>query len=176
MQRASGVPMIPGRPSPVIRAPDRDSNNRPGSVEEASRRGVPPVLYADLERCRHSMEILHEFQNVYDIPVSVVDVGKTTAPAWLRGTPSVVVGTDVYCGDTAFTFLESLSHANSQPGRPEQSSVQDIVSGKGKRGDNKGCGLSDAFCDPPQVSEEEASKKYAGSVDDALAKLMQGRA
>ena len=123
------------------------------------------------------MELFHEIQNVYKIPCSVVDVQESlNIPGWLKGTPSIVKGSDVYCGDTAFMFVDSLSHSMSQPSRPKQSSVQDIVSGKGRKGDNKGgCGLSDAFCEPKQISEEEANKKYGGSVDDAMARLMQNR-
>lgn len=172
---SSGVPM-PGRPSPVIRVPERE-RNRPEAqpmVEEIE----PQIrLYVNSRGCKYSMELYHEIQNVYKIPVEVVDVkdGGGNVPRWLKGTPSVVVGTDVYCGDTAFMFIESLSHKNSQPARPEQASVQDIVSGKGRKSDNRGCGLSDAFCAPPQISEEEASKKYSGSVDDAMARLMQNR-
>ena len=122
------------------------------------------------------MELLHDIQYVYKMDVNVVDIQScSNIPPWMKGTPSIVVGKDVYCGDTAFMYVESLSHNKSQPSRPEQSSVQDIVSGKGRKGDNKGCGLSDAFCAPRQISEEEASKKYSGSVDDAMARLMQNR-
>jgi len=138
---------------------------------------IDMTIYINSKDCRHSMELLHEIQNVYKFPVNVVDVSDVVSriPKWLRGTPSIVVGNDVYCGDTSFLFIESLSHKQSQPDRPSQSSVQDIVSGKRKKGDDKGCGLSDAFCEPPQISEEEAAKKYSVSVDDMMAKLMQGR-
>lgn len=174
---SSGVPM-PGRPSPVIRVPERE-RNRPGELGGNVRDEVvePEItLYVNSSECRYSMELCHEIQNVYKIPCSVVDVqGGINIPPWLKGTPSIVKGSDVYCGDTAFMFVESLSHSISQPSRPKQSSVQDIVSGKGRKSDNKGCGLSDAFCEPKQISEEEADKKYGGSVDDAMARLMQNR-
>ena len=172
---SSGVP-VPGRPSPVIRVPEKERMRAESQVTEASIE-VDMTLYINSKECRHSMELLHEIQNVYRFPVSVIDTSEvvTRIPKWLKGTPSIVVGNDVYCGDTAFLFIESLSHKQSQPDRPSQSSVQDIVSGKGRKGDDKGCGLSDAFCEPPQISEEEAAKKYSVSVDDMMAKLMQGR-
>ena len=167
---------IPGRPTPFIRVPERE-RNRPepqGSISEVEQE---ITLYVNSEVCRHSMELYHDIQNVYKIPVNVVDVsrGLHVIPEWLKGTPSIVVGTDVYCGDTAFKFIESLSHKKSQPSRPQQSSVQEIVSGKGRKSDNKGCGLSDAFCPPHQISEEEASKKHSVSVEDAMARLMSNR-
>lgn len=170
----SGIPM-PGRPSPVIRVPDREKNREDSNTSVMS--DEPKItIYVHSSKCKHSMELCHDIQNVYKIPCSVVDVKMcANIPVWLKGTPSIVMGTDVYCGDTAFMFIESLSHKNSQPSRPEQSSVQDIISGKGRQSDNKGCGLSDAFCPPPQISEEEASEKYSVSVEDAMAKLMQNR-
>lgn len=177
---SSGVPM-PGRPSPVIRVPERE-RNRPGEIGESvghTSSGTYTqeiTLYVNSRGCKHSMELCHEIQNVYKIPCSVVDVQKSVdIPRWLKGTPSIVKGTDVYCGDTAFMFIESLSHSISQPPRPKQSSVQDIISGKGRKSENKGCGLSDAFCEPKNISEEEANKKYGGSVDDAMARLMENR-
>ena len=175
----SGVPM-PGRPSPVIRVPERE-RNRPGEIGGALRSEEhvtePEItLFVNSRNCRHSMDLCHEIQNVYKIQCSVVDVQDSiNIPGWLKGTPSIVKGSDVYCGDTAFMFVESLSHSMSQPSRPEQSRVQDIVSGKGRKSETKGCGLSDAFCEPKHISEEEANKKYGGSVDDAMARLMQNR-
>lgn len=177
---SSGVPM-PGRPSPIIRVPERE-RNRPGELGGSMGHAIsgpdtPEItLYVNSKGCKHSMELCHEIQNVYKIPCSVVDVQQgINIPGWLKGTPSIVKGIDVYCGDTAFMFIESLSHSISQPPRPKQSSVQDIVSGKGRKSDNKGCGLSDAFCEPKKISEEEANKKYGGSVDDAMARLMENR-
>jgi hypothetical protein len=169
---------MPGRPSPVIRVPERERNRPESRSAETPAASPSPaaIIYVNSAGCKYSMELLHDIQNVYNIPVSVVDVAKSgNIPPWLRGTPSIVVGTDVYCGDTAFMYVESLSHRQSQPARPDQSSVQDIVSGKGRKNDNMGCGLSAAFCAPPQISEEEASRKYSGSVDDAMARLMQNR-
>ena len=172
----SGVSM-PGRPSPVIRMPQREESSLKSGTPMDPHTGKPQMtLYVDSKRCKYSMELCHSVQDVYKIPVNIVDLQTCSqVPSWMKGTPSIVVGKDVYCGDTAFMYVESLSHSMSQPSRPEQASVQDIVAGKGRKNDNKGCGLSEAFSAPPQISEEEASKKYSGSVDDALAKLMQDR-
>lgn len=176
----------PVRLAPIIRAPDREANNTQRRVQHNKQPPAKPepmfTLYVNSAECRHSVDLMKEIRDVHRIPCNVIDVADgVNVPSWLKGTPSIVVGTDVYCGDTAFDFAASVGaeHASqdSTPSHGQTSSFQDIVSGKcGKKNDGIGCGLSKAFAAPVTISEEEAEKKYSGSVDDVLARMMQARA
>lgn len=182
----------PVRLAPIIRAPDREeaaSNHaRPGQRTKHLARSEPEsvfTVFVNSAVCPHSVSLMNDIRNVHRIPCTVIDVadGKNVPP-WLYGTPSIVVGTDVYCGDTAFDFVASMaSSVNQRQGSKGSDnlhapSFQDIVAGKAaqkERGDGIGCGLTNAFSPPVQISEEEAQRKHSGSVDDAMAKLMQAR-
>lgn len=192
----SRVP-APVRLAPIIRAPDREAKNdtqrrastKPPKTMASTEPPKEPVftVYVNSSKCRHSGDLVNAIRDVHRIPCSVVDVaGGKNVPVWLRGTPSIVMGTDVYCGDTAFEFVASISaehesqvanvNLNDSPvGQPP--CFSDILSGKGAKAKNEGigCGLSQAFAAPVAISEEEAAKKYSGSVDDAMSRLMQSR-
>ena len=176
----------PVRLAPIIRAPDRETDHAQRSVRQQPKTEIEPVftIYVNSALCRHSADLLREIRETYRVPCSVIDVsGGLSVPTWLKGTPSIVVGTDVYCGDTAFEFVATVSanresHENApDPTLGQTSSFTDIFSGKSakKKNEGIGCGLSQAFSPPVCVSEEEVAKKYSGSVDDAMAKLMQSR-
>lgn len=175
----------PVRLAPIIRAPEREANNTHRRVQHKQPSLDPQPLfsiYVNSAECRHSADIMREIRDVHRVPCTVIDVADgVNIPTWLRGTPSIVVGTDVYCGDTAFEFVASVSvnHAStsteSKATVDQTSSFQDIVSGKRGKSDGIGCGLSKAFSPPLCISEAEAEKKYSGSVDDAMARLMQSR-
>lgn len=176
----------PVRLAPIIRAPDREANNNKMRVQQQPKTELEPVftIYVNLAACRHSVDLLREIREVHRVPCSVIDVADgLSVPAWLKGTPSIVVGTDVYCGDTAFEFVATVSvshesHENASASSLGQtSSFADILSGKSakKKSEGIGCGLSQAFSPPVCISEEDAAKKYSGSVDDAMARLMQSR-
>lgn len=178
--RGTGV-QIPGRQAPVIRVSERE-RNRPDNIhpginqrEEVS---VEPeiILYINSPQCMHSAQLLHEIQNVHKLQCKVIDVhGCSNIPEWLRGTPSLVVENGVYCGDTAFIKVEELSKERSLGStKPGKSSVEEIVSGK-KKGDQKGCSLMDAFCEPVSISEEEANAKYSGDINDVIKRAMESR-
>lgn len=177
----------PVRLSPIIRAPDREANNTQRRVKHKQK---PPVkqeplftIYVNSSICKHSVDLMREIRDVYRVPCTVIDVASgVSVPTWLKGTPSIVVGTDVYCGDTAFDFVASIGETQETRASPDSSvdqatSFQDIISGESskKRNDGIGCGLSMAFCEPVQISEEEAEKKYSVSVDDVMSRLMQSR-
>lgn len=173
----------PIRLAPIIRAPEREASNTQSRGQHRQTPLSPEpmfTMYVNSTSCRHSVDLMKEIRDVHRLPCKVVDVADgVNIPTWLRGTPSIVLGTDVYCGDTAFDFAASLGvEHESQKSSPlgQTSSFQDMVSGKnGKNGDGIGCGLSKAFSPPVSISEAEAEKKYSGSVDDAMAKLMQYR-
>lgn len=191
----SRVP-APVRLAPIIRAPDREAKNdtqrrapkKPMKTTEPVAPTEPMfTVYVNSSKCRHSGDLMNAIRDVHRIPCSVIDVaGGKNVPVWLRGTPSIVMGTDVYCGDTAFEFVASIgigAEHESQDASLNDSPVgqppcfSDILSGKGAKAKNEGigCGLSQAFAAPVAISEEEAAKKYSGSVDDAMSRLMQSR-
>lgn len=181
------VPM-PVRLAPIVRAPDREEKNVERRVQQQSVQSssMQPdlTIFVNSSECRHSVDLLRDIRDVHRVPCTVVDISNgAEIPSWLKGTPSIVVGTDVYCGDTAFQLAESIfiNHANTSPHPTGENTVSgalpfaDIISGKGGKSKDRGCGLSEAFCAPTQISEEEAQAKYSGSVDDAMARLMQAR-
>ena len=176
----------PVRLAPIIRAPDRQANNNPQRrAQQQQPSHLEPVftVYVNSAQCRFSADLMAEIRDVHHVPCTVIDVAAgIDIPSWLKGTPSIVVGTDVYCGDTAFEFaastgacLRKQGSATSSDG--EATSFQDILTGKSSKSKNDGigCGLAKAFSPPVRISEEEAEKKYSGSVDDAMARLMQSR-
>ncbi|CAM9091361.1 unnamed protein product [Ectocarpus sp. 12 AP-2014] len=180
----NNVVPAPVRLAPIIRAPDRQAHNNSVQRRPSQKKENPVfTLYVNSSVCAHSADLMRDIRDVYHIPCTIIDVANGEGiPAWLKGTPSVVVGTDVYCGDTAFDFVASIAANPSECGRisatsPQGSSVEDIVSGKSAKAKNGaiGCGLAKAFSPPVCISEEEAEKKYSGSVDDAVARLMQSR-
>lgn len=180
------------RLAPVIRAPDREEKNmQRQSMQARPNLGPGPgpgpgpdfTIYVNSSECRHSVELLRNIRDVHRVPCTVIDISNgANIPSWLKGTPSIVVGTDVYCGDTAFQIAESIfvnqhtaSHPIGETSVLGASSFTDILSEKGRKSEQKGCGLSEAFSQPRHILEGEAEKKYSGSVDDAMAKLMQSR-
>jgi hypothetical protein len=173
---------IPGRQAPVIRVSEREmnrpENQQPLGMNEREIVQVEPqiTLYINSPVCMHSAQLLHEIQNVHKMPCTVIDVyGLKNIPSWLRGTPSLVVENDVYCGDTAFAKVHELSMERSVSGVSlAKSPLEDIVSGK-KRVEQKGCSLQDAFAPPPVISEEEANAKYSGDMNDILKRAMESR-
>lgn len=176
----------PVRLAPIIRAPEREEKKGHGRVQQKqSSFKTEPVftVYVNSAECMHSADLMKEIRDVHRVPCTVIDVADgAKIPAWLKGTPSIVVGTDVYCGDTAFEFVASVGvdhETQASPDSPlgQTSSFQDMVSGESakKRNDGIGCGLSKAFSPPVRISDEEAEKKYSGSVDDVMARLMQSR-
>lgn len=125
---------------------------------------------------------MKEVRDIHRLPCNVVDVASgVNIPTWLKETPSIVVGKDVYRNDTAFEFAASVvvEHHQSQRCSPfidQTYSFQDMVSGKGgENSDSIRCRLSEAFPPPVSISEAEAKKKYFGPVDDAITRLMQSR-
>lgn len=177
----------PVRLAPIIRAPDREANNTQRRVQHKQPSSKPEpafTVYVNSAQCMHSADLMRQIRDVHRVPCTVIDVADgVDIPVWLKGTPSIVVGTDVYCGDTAFEFVASVAvdhQSQASTGSSlhgQASSFQDIVSGESakRRNDGIGCGLSKAFSPPVCISEEEAAKKYSGSVDDAVARLMQSR-
>lgn len=170
----------PVRLAPIIRAPEREANNTQRRVQH--KQPFPKTepmftVYVNSSECRHSADLMREIRDVHGIPCTVIDVaeGGVSIPTWLKGTPSIVVGTDVYCGDTAFEFAASVGIDHASSPDAQTSSFQDIVSGKRGKSEGIGCGLSTAFSPPVRMSEAEAEKKYSGSVDDAMARMMQSR-
>lgn len=177
MTPGTNIPIpAPVRLAPIIRAPEREANNTQMRGQLAAPEPMF-TMYVNSTKCRHSVDLMKQVRDVHRLPCNVVDVASgVNIPTWLKGTPSIVVGKDVYCGDTAFDFAASVGLEHHQSQGHQTSSFQDMVSGKGgKQSDGIGCGLSKAFSPPVSISEAEAEKKYSGSVDDAMARLMQSR-
>lgn len=164
---SGGARIPPGRMMPITRVPEREEKR----IEKENKASF--TMYIDTKNCRHSRELLRLVKDDHKIPCTIVDISVEGIPSWLTGTPNIVVGTDVYCGDTAFQYIESSmqSSVNNQT----NSSVHDIVSGKGKKDNSKGCGLDDAFCAPPQINEEESSAKHSVSLDAVMSRMMADR-
>ena len=86
------------------------------------------VVYVSY-KCAHSHALLEYINNsgievgdvcyIEDVPV---------LPKWVVGTPTVIHKTDVYCGDAAFSFIESL---NGRPKRPSFMDSGADVQGQG---------------------------------------------
>ncbi|CAM9101416.1 unnamed protein product [Sphacelaria rigidula] len=176
----------PVRLAPIIRAPEREANSTHRRVQhkQPSVKQEPVfTVYVNSAECKHSADLMREIRDVHNVPCTVIDVADgVNIPTWLRGTPSIVVGTEVYCGDTAFDFVASVGADHGQQPSPDSqsdqtSSFQNIVSGESSknRNDGIGCGLSTAFSPPVRISDEEAEKKYSVSVDDVMTRLMQSR-
>lgn len=175
---------MPGRPGVIIRPPDRESSNANkqvvgtlGSSNSSTVLQGDFTVYVNSQQCKHSNELLHDMSRVYKIEGEIIDICNTPrVPSWLPGTPSIVHGENVYCGNSAFSFLESFVHQQSQPTKPQPESVQAMINGNAsKASDTKGCGLQQAFSKPVESSEEDLNQRYAQSTDQMMAKMMELR-
>lgn len=171
---------IPNRPGIIIREPERERkrDQKPSKMDSSIGSKIDPsivenmkpkpqnifTIFTNFSKCKYSQEIL-DFATERHLPFQHRDVDSETAPNWLPGTPSVVYGDSVYCGDSAFKFVQSFENIPSEPEKP---------STKGKIKDNTlGCDFASAFSAPKEISDND--KKYELSTDEMMQRLLQGR-
>lgn len=126
-------------------------------------RGQDLKIFTRVDVCPYSKQLLqlaHERQ----IKFANHDLSNDSPPSWLPGTPTVVDNRDVYCGDAAFSFIESISISkDSEDLKKIQNPVRDGI----------GCGLSQAFM--PPTKEEVNESDFNVSTDDMVARVLAGR-
>jgi hypothetical protein len=182
----------------VMVGPDRDKHNpnkvihantpstslsqsRPGSAAET-------ILFVDSQHCEFSVQLM---QLSYDHGLSIqfYDISEKQAPSWLPVTPTVLVGQEVFCGDSAFAYIESLlrpaaSSASQYQVQSPQQQVQQIAEevplagpkvGQASAMKKGGASLASAFKAPVERDEEELARKYSGSVEANMQKMLAAR-
>ena len=176
---------VPRRPAIIMSVPERegkagakciiDSSATAGVSADAPSPPKPPdiTVYTNSGVCPHGEALLAEMKGC---AFNHVDVSQCKAPSWLPGTPTVVHNNSVYCGDTAFAFVQSFDLPKS--GQPDTTphAVETPPANpfsKHAPDNHAGCGLSKAFA-PPEVVEVDESK-FAESTDDAMQRLLAGR-
>lgn len=171
---------VPARPPVIIRAPDREKSKERkmdsslGSgidqkvvdkINTSSQNKPEFVVYTNSNVCRYSDDLV-EIAQKRGLSFNKIDVSFSTPPSWLPGTPSVVCGGDVYCGDAAFQFVENLPVAENLP--LEERGIHE------ERGnDNVGCSIKTAFAPPKQIEVDES--QFNISTEDMMQKLLAGR-
>lgn len=170
---------VPNRPGIVIREPERErkKGEKPVNMDSAIGSAIDKnlvenmkapkqdviIIYTNVSKCKFSPDIL-DLAIQRKIPFQQQDVDATTAPAWLPGTPSVVHGDSVYCGDAAFKFVETLT-CKKETEKP---------SNKGKIKDKAlGCDFASAFSAPQEVDDND--QKYQVSTDEMMQRILRGR-
>ncbi|ACH46803.1 unknown [Feldmannia species virus] len=119
-------------------------------------------IYTHCSRCPFSKEIVDLAKSLQNI--SMFDLGQIDPPPWLPGTPTVVDGADVYCGDAAFSFLETLEDIDDNSDENPRPS---------KRPGDYGQALAQAFKSPEPIDVDESS--FDVSTDDMLERILAGR-
>jgi len=119
---------VPNRPGLIIRAPCRDNADKSnmdsslGSgvsddvmkrVLDSSQNKPEVVIYTNSGVCPYSDDLVNLSQR-NGINIQRIDVSQKNPPSWLPGTPSVVYHGNVYCGDAAFNFIESLENPKTE--------------------------------------------------------------
>ena len=171
---------VPNRPGIIIREPERERKrgNKPMEMDSAIGSKIDPTivenmkkktelgftLYTNFSRCRYSQEIVNA-ANERHLNFTVKDVDALSAPRWLPGTPSVVYGENVYCGDAAFKFVET--HHN-KPEDPERHCTKAKINDE-----TLGCDFASAFSAPIEIVDDD--KKYDVSTDEMMQRIMHGR-
>ena len=177
---------IPARPGVIIRAPEREEtkDKENNDFRTGSRKKQPRILtiYTNSKFCPFGNDLL-DLANKKGLKYVEVDVTFATPPSWLPGTPSVTYADDVYCGDAAFSFVESLRPSNlderghqttttpTTGGAPTQHTQHDLASSNTDSG--SGCGIKAAFAKPRDIEVDESM--YAQSTEDKMQKLLAER-
>lgn len=173
---------IPARPGVVIRAPERekskevkmnmDSGIGSGITQQvadkiaSSSLGKPEfVVYTNNGVCPHSDDLVSLAQ-MRGLVFNKIDVSQTIPPNWLPGTPSVVCGGDVYCGDAALSFVEGFP-VQTSPGDDNDTNLFNTDK------ESAGCGIKAAFAPPRHEDVDES--KFNVSTEDMMQKLLAGR-
>ena len=174
---------IPNRPGLIIRAPCRDNADKSnmdsslGSgvsddvmkrVLDSSQNKTEVVIYTNSGVCPFSEDLVNLSQRL-GINIQRIDVSHKTPPSWLPGTPSVVYHGNVYCGDAAFGFIESLENPTTEVVEEKPNNMT-LGSIKEK---SVGCGISAAFAPPVNIQVDESL--FDMNTDDAMQKMLQSR-
>lgn len=181
---------IPPRPGILIRAPDREKKLDP-PVMDSSQVGKnhPNVLktigssssgnhslftvYVDTRRCPFSQPLLDVIDSKH-LSYKKIDICFDTFPKWLPGTPSLLCEGNVFCGDAAYKFVESIPTQDAELLTDSKATVQQGFPKPSRPGNSaSGCGLSTAFAAPRIIEEDES--KYNMSTDDMMQKLLANR-
>ena len=149
------------------------------------------ILVYVSSRCKYCDELL---QLMKKIKHKVINIDNEEYPDFLPGVPTVVDGTNVFCGDAAYNFIESLSQtklravprhipeiSQKEPVRPEERPpVQtDTVQSKslskniGSKKAGTGNSLDTAFNVTTFVEKDD--KVYSQNVDKRLAEMLASR-
>ena len=91
-----------------------------------------------------------------------------SAPKWLPGTPSIVFGENVYCGDAAFEFVNSMKQHEIIEEEPKKTTSKVKI-----KDESLGCDFASAFSAPKEIDEND--KKYDVSTDEMMQRLLHGR-
>ena len=171
---------IPNRPGCLIRAPVRNSVDKTnmdsslGSgisdrvmtrVQESANNKPEFIIYTNTGVCPYSDDLVN-LAHTRGLNIQRIDVSQKTPPSWLPGTPSVVCRGNVYCGDAAFDFIESIEH-DVQNTDTTNDTNNSLTLGSVKEKPTGGCGISAAFAPPVQISVDES--QFSMKTDEVMA-------
>ena len=133
-------------------------------------------IYTYCKKCKYSREIMTLASELgVEDQIQFIDVETNPPPQWLPGTPSVVCGNDVYCGDAGFNFVSSMTR--SGVARPVDRRPLSAPSGQ-----SKGLSLSHAFQplavpedDEESEDDEFSQSRHKTSTNDIVARLLAER-
>ena len=135
--------------------------------------------------CAHSEDLVM-LANERHVQLRIHNIAEESRPPWLRGTPSIVLGKLMYCGDAAFEWVRISSQngtgqqqRDSQPvaaaaaaaaATPPSNQIQAVLSMDGKE---KGAALGAAA---PDYSHIDASdQQYTVNANKALEDMLAAR-
>lgn len=157
-----------------MRAPSREGKKpekhtlepQQADTATASKPNDNITVYTNSTVCAHGTALLAEMKGCV---FNHIDISQQPAPSWLPGTPTVVHKNSVYCGDTAFAFVQNFDIPKSE----QVQSASEPTFAQNTADMSLGCGLSKAFA-PPEVIEVDESQ-FTESTDDAMQRLLAGR-
>ena len=169
---------IPNRPGCLIRAPVRnavDKTNMDSSlgsgisdrvmkrVSESANNKPDFIVYTNSGVCPYSDDLVN-LAHTKGLNIQRIDVSQKIPPSWLPGTPSVVCQGNVYCGDAAFDFIESIEHEIQDT---DNTNDKNLTLGSIKEKPSGGCGIRAAFAPPVQISVDES--QFTMKTDEVMA-------
>ncbi|AAR26917.1 FirrV-1-B42 [Feldmannia irregularis virus a] len=126
-------------------------------------------IYTHCKRCKYSREIMTLSAELgVEHRVQFIDLDKNPPPTWLPGTPSLVCGNDVYCGDAAFKYVENMQRSTAAAEPSKAMTGQPSVA-------SKGLGLSQAFAPVPSAVSDDDESRPMISTNDMMNRLLAER-
>lgn len=149
----------------------------------APRAAHATVYVAPYPHCAHSEELVM-LANEKHVQLRIHDITEEGRPAWLRGTPSIVVGKLMYCGDAAFQWVLAaaqketprapvqghIQQQQQQQQQPEVEQLQAVLSVDGKE---KGAALGAVSEDYSYI--DASDQKYTVNANKALEDMLAAR-